>query len=55
MTRADFFVAAAALLAFATSVYLWFSGARDEGLFVGLWVPSMLSFAVFVKLVVRRS
>jgi hypothetical protein len=26
------------------SVALWFSGNRDEGLFVGLWVPSILAF-----------
>ena len=31
-----------ALASFAFSVYLWFSGQRDEGLFVGLWVPSIL-------------
>jgi hypothetical protein len=33
----------AALLSFFLSVYLWFTGHRDEGLFVGLWVPSILS------------
>ena len=33
----------AAFLSFVGSVSLWFSGAREEGLFVGLWVPSILS------------
>lgn len=33
------FAAAASLL---VSVALWFSGHREEGLFVGLWVPSIL-------------
>jgi len=36
-----FFTAAA--LSFLASVALWFSGNREQGLFVGLWVPSILS------------
>ena len=32
----------AAFLSFLLSVYLWFSGQKDEGLFVGIWVPSIL-------------
>ena len=34
----------AAGLSFLFSVYLWFTGSREEGLFVGLWVPSILAF-----------
>ena len=34
----------AAGLSFVLSVYLWFSGSRDQAIFVGLWVPSILSF-----------
>jgi hypothetical protein len=33
----------AAFVSFLFSVSLWFSGQRDEGLFVGLWVPSILA------------
>lgn len=33
----------AAFASFAFSVTLWFTGSRDEGLFVGLWVPSILA------------
>ena len=33
----------AAGLSFLLSVYLWFSGYKDQGLYVGLWVPSILS------------
>jgi hypothetical protein len=33
----------AAGISFGLSVYLWFSGQREEGQFVGLWVPSILS------------
>jgi len=33
----------AATISFFLSVWLWFSGDRERGLFVGLWVPSILS------------
>jgi hypothetical protein len=36
-----FLVAAGA--SFLFSVGLWFNGRREEGLFVGLWVPSILA------------
>ncbi len=33
----------AAFVSFVISVVLWFGGHRDEGIFVGLWVPSILA------------
>jgi hypothetical protein len=38
----------AAFLSFILSVYLWFIGAKDQGIFVGLWVPSILSFGALI-------
>ena len=38
----------AAALSFLLSVFLWFTGSQEEGLFVGIWVPSILSFGAFV-------
>ncbi len=38
----------AAFASFVLSVTLWFTGSKDEGLFVGLWVPSILSLGTFV-------
>jgi hypothetical protein len=38
----------AAAISFLLSVYLWFTGSRDQGIYVGLWVPSILSFGAFV-------
>jgi hypothetical protein len=46
--RSTYAFATAAFLSFLLSVYLWFSGSRDEGVFVGLWVPSILSFGTLV-------
>ena len=39
--KALFFLAA--LLSFVLSVSLFFSGSREQGIFVGIWVPSILS------------
>ena len=46
MAKLGFVIAAGA--SFLFSVYLWFSGNRQEGLFVGLWVPSILSFGTLI-------
>ena len=35
---------AGAGISFLLSVYLWFNGSKEQGLYVGLWVPSILSF-----------
>ena len=38
----------AATISFLLSVWLWFGGSKDQGLFVGIWVPSILSFGAFM-------
>ena len=40
-------IALAAFLSFLLSVGLWFGGSEQEALFVGLWVPSILSLGGF--------
>jgi hypothetical protein len=37
----------AAGLSFLLSFGLWFADNRDEGVFVGLWVPSILAAGAF--------
>ena len=46
--RAQLLFSAAATLSFAVSVTLWFSGRREQGLYVGLWVPSILSLGTLL-------
>ena len=41
--NAKLLIGAAALISFALSISLWFAGDREMGLFVGIWVPSILS------------
>ena len=38
----------AAFASLVLSVSLWFSGARDEGVFVGLWVPAIHSLGTLI-------
>jgi len=38
----------AALLSFGLSVVLYFSGEHTSGIFVGLWVPSILALGAFL-------
>ena len=39
---------AGAGISFLLSVYLWFTGSKEQGLYVGLWVPSILSFGTLM-------
>lgn len=48
-----FLVAAAA--SFALSIVLWFTDHHQEGLFVGLWVPSILAAGAFWLTAVQRA
>lgn len=41
----------AAFLSLVFSEVLWFKGEREAGLFIGLWVPSILGFAILLKLI----
>ena len=53
LKTSDYLLLTAAFLSFLFSVYLWFSGLRDEGVFVGIWVPSILAFGVYFKLATK--
>ena len=46
--RARPLVLLAAFVSFVISVILWFGGHHDQGIFVGLWVPSVLSLGAVV-------
>lgn len=50
----DYVLLGAAFISFLFSIYLWFTGQRDEGVFVGIWVPSILAFGGYVKTAIKR-
>ncbi len=39
---------AAGFASLVLSVVLWFSGSKDQGIFVGLWVPAIHSLGALV-------
>ncbi len=48
LKRSQLLFCAAAGLSFVASVTLWFSGHKEEGLYVGLWVPSILALGTLL-------
>ena len=57
LKTADYLIGTAALMSFLLSVYLWFTGQKEEGMFVGVWVPSILAFGTYwrVRLLEARN
>ena len=56
-TKADWLILLAAFLSFLFSVALWFgvgmSASKEAGVFVGLWVPSIVSVGMYFRLATR--
>ena len=50
--RAWLGILGAAFVSFLLSIALWFTGSREQGAFVGLWVPSILSFGTVALLMI---
>jgi hypothetical protein len=48
LSRARGLILLAALLSFGLSVGLYFLGDQTDGIFVGLWVPSILALGAFI-------
>ena len=46
----DAFILLALTMSFVVSAYLWFTGHHEEGIFTAIWVPSILGFAIYFKL-----
>ena len=43
-------------VAFITTAYLWFQGVdtKQEALFTATWIPSILAFAIYFKIIARN-
>jgi hypothetical protein len=50
-TLTDKFLFLAAFLSLVFSEISYFNGERDSALFVGIWVPSILAFGIYLKLI----
>ena len=45
----DVCILIAVAVSFAISGYLWFNGQKDEGLFTATWVPAILGFGIYFR------
>ena len=50
-TTGDIFILIAALLSLLFSEALYFQGEKQDGTFIGLWVPSILAFGIYLKFI----
>ena len=46
----DVFILLALTMSFVVSAYQWFGGHHEEAIFTAIWVPSILGFAIYFKL-----
>lgn len=56
--KGDLLILLAAFLSFLFSVALWFgigvATNKNAGIFVGIWVPSIIATGIYVELIARR-
>jgi len=50
-TATDKLLFLAAILSLIFSEILYFQGEKADGSFIGLWVPSILAFGIYLKLI----
>lgn len=50
LTRSEKFFNLSAAISLVASIVVWFTGAHEEALFIGLWVPSIIGWMNFFKL-----
>jgi hypothetical protein len=50
-TVGDTLLFVAAFLSLVFSEILYFMGEKESGTFIGLWVPSILAFGIYLKLI----
>ncbi len=50
LKKSDYYILAAALVSMILSIVLWFTVNQNAGLFVATWVPSILGFGAYFKI-----
>lgn len=55
ITKIDICILTAVAISFGLGVYLFFTGDREQGQFAASWVPAVLCFGIYFKLLVGGS
>jgi hypothetical protein len=50
LSKTDLIMLFLAFICLVIAEIMWFQGEIDGALFIGLWVPSILGFAIYLKL-----
>ena len=50
-TTTDKLLFIASIMSLIFSEVLYFQGAKTDGAFIGIWVPSILAFGIYLKLI----
>jgi lipopolysaccharide export LptBFGC system permease protein LptF len=50
LSKIDLIMLSLAFICLIFSETMWFSGEKEGAVFIGLWVPSILCFAIYLKL-----
>lgn len=54
LTKTDICIFIAVAISFSLGVYLFFIGNREQGIFASSWVPAILCFGIYFKLLVKE-
>lgn len=54
-SSADFILMGTAFITLVFSEVLYFQGEREDAIFIGLWVPSILAFGIYLKIINSRN
>jgi hypothetical protein len=54
-TLTDKLLFASAMLSLIYSEVLFFNGNTDQAIFIGLWVPSILGFGIYLNLINKNN
>ena len=56
MKISDICILLSVAVAFVTTAVLWFQGVdtKQEALFTATWIPSILAFAIYFKIIARK-
>jgi hypothetical protein len=53
-TLSDKLLFVAAFLSLIFSEILYFQGNKEQAIFIGIWVPSILAFGIYLKLIQNK-
>lgn len=54
MRKRDIVILTSAFLSFILSVYLWFSGDKEMGQYVSIWVPTIIIYGIFLNTLPKK-